>query len=122
MTDIWRSFVAQICLYQLGKYIAFREPTMFQVRNEHSFIRDFEDEIPGYLNNAKIMEILSSLDLSNKPYETGKNLRLCYESLVAAGIMPEDELQLIDLWLRDLDKVRESKPPKKGGNKWRKEH
>jgi len=115
MTDIWRSFVAQVCLCRLGKCIAFREPTMFQIRNEHSFIHDFKDEIPGYLNNAKIMGILSSLDLSNKPYETGKNLRLCYESLVAAGIMLEEELQLINLWLRDLSEVRESRAPENGG-------
>ena len=38
MTDIWRSFIAQICLYKLGKYLAFKEATVYQERNEHSLI------------------------------------------------------------------------------------
>jgi hypothetical protein len=102
MTDIWRSFVAQICLYKLGKHIAFREATVFQLRNEHSLIRDFKDEVPGYLNNIRIMEILTSLPLSDAPDDIGNNLRLCYEKLVEAEIVPPEELHLVDLWLKDL--------------------
>ena len=48
MTDIWRSFVAQVCLYQTGKHLAFRDATVYQTRNEHSLIKDFKDEVPGY--------------------------------------------------------------------------
>lgn len=102
MTDIWRSFVAQICLYKTGKYIAFGEATVFQARNEHSLIRDFKDEIPGYLNNIRIIEILSSLTLSDKPSDTGNNLRLCYEKLIEVEIIPLEELHLVDLWLQDI--------------------
>lgn len=102
MTDIWRSFIAQICLYKLGKHIAFREATVLQVRNEHSLIRDFTDEVTGYLNNVRIIELLSSLTLSDKPDDIGKNLYLCYEKLVEAEIVPKQELHLVDLWLQDL--------------------
>jgi hypothetical protein len=103
MTDIWRSFVAQICLYKLDKHIAFREATVFQDRNEHSLIRDFKDEVSGYLNNVKIMEILRSLTLSNRSSDMGENLYLCYEKLVQAQLIPEEELHLVDLWLQDLN-------------------
>lgn len=102
MTDIWRSFIAQICLYKLGKNIAFREATVFQVRNPHSLIRDFKDEVSGYLNNTRIIELLSGLTLSNLPNKTGENLRLCYEKLIEAEIIPQDELHLVDLWLEEL--------------------
>ena len=102
MTDIWRSFVAQICLYKLGKHIAFREATVFQDRNEHSLIRDFKDEVLGYINNVKIMEILNSLTLSDRPNQIGNNLRLCYEKLVEVDIVPQKELNLLELWLQDL--------------------
>ncbi|MFN6513103.1 MAG: STELLO glycosyltransferase family protein [Nostoc sp. CreGUA01] len=102
MTDIWRSFIAQICLYKLGKHLAFREATVFQLRNEHSLIRDFKDEVPGYLDNVRIIQILSDLPLSNLPEQTGENLRLCYEKLVEAGIIPQKELYLVNLWLEDL--------------------
>ena len=103
MTDIWRSFVAQICLYQLGKYLCFREATVLQVRNEHSLIKDFEDEISGYLNNVKIIERLSHLSLSQKPSDIGNNLYACYEELVRAGIVPSEELTLVELWLEDIN-------------------
>lgn len=106
MTDIWRSFIAQICLYKLGKHLAFKEATMYQVRNEHSLIRDFKEEISGYLQNVKIMEILESINLSTDPTHTGQNLYLCYEKLVEAGIIPPEELPLVQLWLKDLSLVQ----------------
>ncbi len=103
MTDIWRSFIAQICLYKQGKNIAFREATVVQLRNEHSLIRDFKDEVPGYINNVIIMELLSGLALSEAPDRTSENLRLCYEKLVEAEIIPQEELHLVDLWIKDLN-------------------
>jgi len=105
MTDIWRSFIAQICLYKVGKNLAFREATVFQQRNEHSLIRDFKEEIPGYLNNVNIMDILSSLTLSNLPERMSENLYLCYEKLVEQEIIPKDELRLLNLWLKDIESL-----------------
>lgn len=102
MTDIWRSFIAQICLYKAGKKVAFGQATMSQVRNEHSLIRDFADEITGYLNNTRIMELLSDIRLSDEPNQIGPNMRACYERLVEAEIIPQDELRLVDLWLKDI--------------------
>ncbi len=107
MTDIWRSFIAQVCLYKLDKHIAFREASMFQVRNEHSLIRDFKDEVVGYLNNVKIMELLQSLSLSNQATDVNHNMRLCYETLVEANIIPNEELHLLDLWLKDIENLTE---------------
>ncbi len=66
-----------IVLYKQGKNIAFREATVVQLRNEHSLIRDFKDEVPGYVNNIIIMELLSGLALSEAPDRTSENLRLC---------------------------------------------
>lgn len=102
MTDIWRSFVAQVCLHKTGKKIAFHESTTFQKRNQHSIIKDFADEVPGYLNNAKIMELLTALTLSDKPHRLIQNMRLCYEKLVVAGFLQKTELNLLNLWLKDI--------------------
>ncbi|MHC4727831.1 MAG: STELLO glycosyltransferase family protein [Planctomycetota bacterium] len=103
MTDIWRSFIAQICLYKTGKHVAFGQATMFQARNKHNLSRDFADEIPGYLNNARIMELLSNVRLSDDPNQIGPNMRICYEQLVEAQIVLKDELHLVDLWLKDIE-------------------
>jgi len=108
MTDIWRSFIAQICLYKAGKQIAFGQATMFQARNGHTLIRDFADEISGYLNNAKIMELLSDTMLSDDPNQIGPNMRICYERLVEAKIIAPDELRFVDLWLKDIEKFNKN--------------
>ncbi len=109
VTDIWRSFVAQICLHKAGKNVAFGPATMFQARNEHSLIRDFADEIPGYLNNARIMELLSNINLLDGPEHIVLNMRLCYERLVEAEIIPKTELHLLDLWLKDIEQFSKAK-------------
>jgi hypothetical protein len=102
MTDIWRSFIAQRCLYAMGKPLAFREATVLQERNEHSLIRDFRDELPGYLQNPRIVEILEALTLSSDPARCASNLAACYEALISAGIVPAQEMELVALWVDSL--------------------
>jgi hypothetical protein len=109
ITDIWRSFIAQICLYKAGKHLAFRQATMFQARNRHNLIKDFTDEISGYLNNAIIIELLNDTGLSDNPNRIGTNMRICYERLVEANIIPKEELHLVDLWLKDIKEFSENR-------------
>lgn len=79
------------------------QATMFQAKNEHSLVRDFTDKIPGYLNNARIMELLSNTRLSDDPNQNGPNMRICYERLVEEQIVSQDELHLVDLWSKDIE-------------------
>ena len=71
MTDIWRSFVAQRCLWEMESAVCFTEPTVYQERNEHNLLRDFADEIPGFLRNDQIRGLLESLELRK-----GRSLRI----------------------------------------------
>ncbi len=102
MTDIWRSFVAQRIAWTNGWSILFHEPTVRQDRNEHDLMADFRQEVPGYLNNRAIAEALAALDLDAGEIAIGENMRRCYASLVALGVLPSDELALLDAWLADL--------------------
>jgi hypothetical protein len=102
MTDIWRSFVAQRCLWALGRGVVFHGSEVIQERNPHRLLRDFEDELPGYLNNQKIADCLDRLELAAGENAVADNLRRCYEALVAAKIMPADELPLVDAWIADV--------------------
>lgn len=102
MTDIWRSFVAQVCLYAMRKHLVFRAATVRQERNAHSLLRDFEDEVPGYLHNQRILNLLQGLTLSSHPRDTAENLLLCYKALVREGLVPPEELRLLGLWLKAL--------------------
>jgi hypothetical protein len=102
MTDIWRSFIAQRCLWALGHGVVFHGAEVFQDRNAHNLLRDFEQEVPGYLGNDRFREVLESLELKAGPGETGHNLHRCYEALVSAALVPAKELPLLECWLADL--------------------
>jgi hypothetical protein len=102
MTDIWRSFVAQRCLWELGYGVVFYAPDVVQVRNEHNLLRDFQDELPGYLNNNLFKETLQQLTLIEGPLGVRDNLRHCYAALVSAGLLHRDEMTLVDAWLDEL--------------------
>lgn len=105
MTDIWRSYVAQRICWANDWHILFHSPTVRQVRNEHDLMRDFSDEIPGYLNNAKIATALQELKLQAGTEYLGVNMRLCYQTLVAMNIVGRQELVLLDAWLHDTEKA-----------------
>jgi hypothetical protein len=105
MTDIWRSFVAQRCLWALGHGVVFHGPEMFQDRNQHNLLRDFEQEVPGYLGNDRIRETLEGTSLRTANDAVAANLHRCYEALVAAGFVPAQEMLLVEAWLRDIESM-----------------
>ena len=105
MTDIWRSFVAQRCLWELGHGVVFHAAEVEQLRNEHDLVRDFEQEVPGYCGNARIADLLAKLPLDAGPERVGDNLLRCWEALVEAGFVAETELALVRAWGADLDRL-----------------
>tara|TARA_X000000950_G_scaffold205530_1_gene247242 strand:+ start:18635 stop:19660 length:1026 start_codon:yes stop_codon:yes gene_type:complete len=104
-TDIWRSLIAQIILNNDNKLILFQSPTVFQKRNKHDLLKDFESEVPVYLENQKIIKILTNTKLKKGPKNYLSNLYRCYESLVKNGILVKKELSYIDLWVKDYKKL-----------------
>ena len=105
MSDIWRSFVAQRIASANGWPILFGESTVFQERNEHDLMRDFEDEIPGYRDNRKIGETLAAVDVKPGVTALNENLCVCYERLVAGGFVDARELDLVQAWIDDLTSI-----------------
>lgn len=106
MTDIWRSFIAQRIAALNGWAVLFHEPTVTQERNEHNLLRDFNDEIPGYLHNSEICEVLEALPLEPGIEKIGDNLKVCYEKLVSMSLVGREEPQLLDDWLEDIEQLR----------------
>jgi hypothetical protein len=102
VTDIWRSLVAQRIASENNWWILFHGPTVVQTRNTHDLMRNFADEVPGYLNNRRIVCSLDALSLHAGRSRLGENLVLCYEALIKIGVIERAELTLIDAWLADL--------------------
>lgn len=102
MTDIWRSFIAQRCLWELGHGVVFHTSEVLQERNAHDLMRDFQDEIPGYLRNEEIARLLTASKLESGVDAVGDNLRRCYATMADAAIISPEELPLVDAWLADV--------------------
>lgn len=105
MTDIWRSFVAQRIAYANGWAVLFHAATVFQERNAHDLMRDFAEEVPGYLHNAAIRDALDRVSLEAGIAQIPDGMRACYERLVALDLVGRAELALLDAWLDDLSKA-----------------
>ena len=103
MTDIWRGFVAQRCLWELGFGLVFHSPEVIQCRNTHNLLDDFRDETPGYLNNARIADLLTDAELKPGMNAVGENILRCYEILTKEGLIAVAEMPLLNAWLNDLD-------------------
>ena len=108
MTDIWRSFVAQRICWENNWFVLFDEATVWQERNTHNLLRDFEEEIPGYLNNAKIAQTLANLQLKKGLKNMAQNLLDCYQALVDKGWVGQEEMELLKAWIADLNKLKQS--------------
>jgi hypothetical protein len=106
MTDIWRSLIAQRILWENGWHLLFHSSTMWQDRNEHDLLRDFEDEVVGYINNGKIADTLTRLSLNPGISEIPGNIVKCYEALIGIGMIGEKEITLLHAWLDDLSGIQ----------------
>lgn len=102
MTDIWRSFVAQRIAWANGWNILFHNATVYQKRNEHNILKDFEDEIPGYLNNGFICEKLMNLEIKKGTFHIFNNMMKCYNVFIEHGFIDEAEFALLDDWIIDF--------------------
>ena len=84
--------------------VTFTSATVRQERNDHDLMRDFADEIPGYLKNVDICAALQSLSLRSgrSAYAVTENLTTCYAALVELEVFPEKEMRLVENWCRDV--------------------
>jgi hypothetical protein len=65
-------------------------------------MKDFEDEVPGYLKNEQIARTLDALTLRPGADAVADNLVRCYESLVATQVLKPDEMPLVRAWVKDI--------------------
>ena len=105
MTDIWRSYVAQRISWANGWSVLFHDATVWQERNQHNLLKDFEDEIPGYLNNYKICSELADLNIKGGKENMLDDLLNCYDMLTGKGFVGKEEDELVRAWCDDISKV-----------------
>jgi hypothetical protein len=105
MTDIWRSFIAQRICWENDFSILFHEATVWQERNYHDLLKDFTDEIPGYVNNNEIVKKLESLNLKKGIEYIPDNLLECYNVFINMNLIDKKEISLIKAWINDVNSI-----------------
>lgn len=103
MTDIYRGYIAQRIVHELGKSVIFHDATVHQDRNEHSIIRDFKDEVMNYCDDGGFVSSLEGLDLSGA--SKSQMIRLCYELAVSEGYCDPEEKIILEAWIEDCSKL-----------------
>lgn len=101
-TDILRGIVAQPIMNKAGYCLGFTKATVYQKRNDHDYTRDFESEIPMYLQIEKSLEI--AREKSDTGNSVSDNLFNVYQGLEQAGIVKKEELEILELWLKEINK------------------
>ena len=99
-TDILRGMIAQHLLWKYDHQLAFVGPTVFQQRNEHSLIKDFEDEVPMFLQQERVVQIIQNTKYSSN--DISENLLTIYSVLEKEGIVGEGEAELVNAYLSEL--------------------
>ncbi|KAF5051009.1 STELLO glycosyltransferase [anaerobic digester metagenome] len=102
-TDILRGLVAQPIMWAKGYTLGFTEATVVQERNEHDYLKDFESEIPCYLNSETVIEIVASV--VDPEATVSDNLLLGYQALYKDKIVAAEEVDLLKHWLSDLSEL-----------------
>lgn len=102
-TDILRSLVAQPIMWLYNYKLGFIGATVLQKRNEHNYFEDFKSEIPMYIHSEKIINIVMSSIRSNR--SISDNLFQAYQALYDSKIIVQNELIVLDAWLKDINYI-----------------
>lgn len=103
-TDILRGIVSQPIMWAAGYQLGFTNATVVQHRNPHDYLRDFESEVPMYLNVENALNISKR---TVKPYESMQNnLYNIYIELERKGIVEANEIKMLEFWIEDINNIR----------------
>lgn len=100
-TDILRGLVAQPIMWLRNLRLGFTGATVFQKRNPHNYLKDFESEVPVYLHTEKVVELVTKA--IRPDYSICDNLYESYKALYQNGLVAKEELELLRCWMEDLN-------------------
>lgn len=103
VADIWRSYISQALMWQVGLRAAFALPWVHQERTAHEYLADAEAEQPLYYQATALVRILREW----KPRTTSAPAQMeeLYVELYERGFIGSNDISLAQTWLRDLTRV-----------------
>jgi hypothetical protein len=125
VSDIWRGYVAQRALWDVGLRLGFMAPAVRQQRSPHSFLADADAEVALYFKATQLAELLAAWPAPKLPAVTGQaaggsgggdvsaagRLEQLYAALYARGYLEESDVVACQLWLQALADAGYKFPP-----------
>lgn len=101
-TDILRGYIAQRLMWNHNLYLGFQSANVYQKRNPHDLMQDFQQEIECYLGVKGIITLLEELELET---DILHNLEMVYKVLKQQEYVKDEEVLMCQMWLNDLRKI-----------------
>jgi hypothetical protein len=101
LTDIWRSYWAQRLLWLLDDTVTFLGPNAHQIRNAHSYLKDFEEEKNMYSQTEALVDFLFKWHCPAK-YTFFECVVDLSQQMADSKFWEAEEVLKIKHWLNDL--------------------
>ena len=95
VTDILRGYIATACLWRAGYTVAFSSPIVYQKRNMHNLLKDFQQEMPLYVNADTWCRLLLEVNATN----VIDGYRSAIQKLANHGAIPRENLDIYEMFL-----------------------
>lgn len=102
VTDILRGYVISVVCNYLGMDVAYDTASVFQERNAHDYLKDFQSEIPLYKDIKGLPSLLEDIigqAHSGAVPSVVDLMRTVYNGLLENDWVKPEEMALLDLWL-----------------------
>jgi len=100
VSDIWRAYLTQKLLWDVGQVVAFAPPHVVHDRVAHDYLKDFHSEQDLYYKSTAMVSFLARWS-SDAPTLV-ERLEQLWAALYSRGFVELGDLQLAQAWIRDL--------------------
>jgi len=100
VSDIWRGYLTQKLLWDIGQVVTFMPAHVVHDRVAHDYLKDFQSEQDLYLKAAAMVSFLS--DWSSDAPTLVERIEQLWAELYSRGFVEFEDLLLAQAWIRDL--------------------
>eukprot|EP00435_Cladocopium_sp_Y103_P048426 s749_g14.t1 len=100
VSDIWRAYLTQKLLWDVGQLVTFLPPYVVHDRVAHDYLKDFQSEADLQLKSTALVQFLSQWS-SNAPTLL-ERIEQLWAALYARGFVELGDVRLAQAWILDL--------------------
>jgi len=100
VSDIWRAYLSQKLLWDIGQVLSFTNAHVVHDRVAHDYLKDFQSEQDLYLKSTAMVAFLARWQ-SDAPTLV-ERLEQLWAALYSRGFVEHGDLLLAQAWIRDL--------------------